>query len=390
MVWRNENNRFGFLLINRTNIMKNIFKTIILAGCIIAPTLSAVAGDEARWGSAGAEQLRINSWGRNSGWGNSNVAGVRGVESFFLNPAGIAKTGRTELAAVRTNYLAGTDIFINSFAFVQRVGQDESDFIGMSLMQFDAGNIDITTVEQPDGGVGTYRPSVFNLGLAYGKAFTNSISGGFVTRIIQESITDIRMSGVSFDFGVQYATSFNPDNTIKKDDLRLGVSFRNVGPDMRPAGDGLTYKANISGASYESSVNVRAASVQLPTLYNIGGAWDINLSKEKDKVYDYRMTLAANFNFNPYAPNFTSGGVEFAYKEILMLRTGYNYHKGAGKLETSGDAHTGFAWGISVDLLPLVGLKGDDNNTSVAIDFSHRTTNPFSGTYTFGMRINWQ
>lgn len=341
------------------------------------------AGDEARWGTGGATQLLINSWSKNSGMGNSNVAGVGGVESFFLNPAGLTKTPKTELAFARTSWLRGTDININTFAFSQKVGSEGSDFIGISLMSFDLGNIPITTEMQPDGGLGTYRPSFLNLGFGYAKKFTNAISGGFVTRIIQEQIPDVRMSGIAFDAGVQYATSLNPDSKIKKNDVRLGIALRNIGPDMRPTGDGLGYKATIQGADYESTLNQRAALVQLPSLMHIGGAMDFNLDGNRDTLsgtYFNRLTLAANFNYNPYMPNFTSVGIEYAFKEIFMLRTGYNYSEGTLSFETRNDAHTGIAFGGSVEV-PF-------GTSIVSVDYSYRHTNPFQGTHTFGLRVS--
>lgn len=370
--------------------MKNIIKSIFIVGLGFLSTQSLIAGDEARHGTAGAPQLTINSWARSSGWGNANVAGVRGVESFFLNPAGLAKTPQTELVFARTNWLRGTEININTFAFSQNVGKSGGDVIGISLMSFDLGNIPITTEMQPDGGLGTYKPSFLNLGFGYAKRFTDAISGGVVARIIQEQIPDIRTVGVAFDAGVQYAASSNPSSKVKKDDLKFGISIRNIGPDMRPTGDGLTRKATIQDGSFESSMNSRAASVQLPSLINIGGSYDIKLDPEED-IYFNRLTIAANFNFNAFSSNFTTVGLEYSYKEIFMFRTGYNYHDGSFNYETRLDAHTGICVGASVEI-PFAGknkgVAGNTNNSSVAIDYSYRHTNPFNGTHTFGLRIN--
>jgi hypothetical protein len=367
--------------------MKNTIKSICLAGLGLVVSTGLYAGDEARFGTAGASQLTINSWARSSGWGNANVGGVRGVESFFLNPAGLAKTPQTDLAFARTSWMRGTDIQINTFAFAQNVGKSGSDVIGISLMSFDMGNIEITTAQQPDGGLGTYRPTFLNLGFGYGKKFTDAISGGIVGRLVQEQIPDIRMVGLAFDAGVQYAATSNPESRVKKDDLKFGISLRNLGPDMRPAGDGLTRKATIQNAPFESSMNSRASLTQLPSLINIGGAYDIKLDAEED-VYDNRLTVAANFNFNAFAPNFTTLGLEYAYKEFLMLRAGFNYHKGAFNYETSLDAHTGLCFGMTVDV-PFAGKNKDLANdySSVAIDYSYRHTNPFGGTHTFGLRV---
>lgn len=365
--------------------MKNFVKGLILAGTGILLTATSNASDEARFGSAGAPQLTINGWARSSGWGNANVGGIRGAEAFYFNPAGLAKTPQTELIFARTAWLGGTGININNVAFTQNIGKSGSDVIGISLMSYEIGNINITTVQQPDGGLGTYRPSFMNLGFGYAKKFTKSISGGIVTRIVQEQIPDVRMVGVCFDAGVQYAASSNPDSKVKKDDLKFGISLRNIGPNMTPSGDGLTKKSTIQGAGYESSMFSRANQVQLPSLINIGGSYDFKLDKDAD-VYFNRLTLAANYNFNAFSPNITTVGLEWAYKEIFMIRTGYNFQQGGFNYETRNDALTGFCAGATVEI-PL-GSKGSDNKSTLGVDYSYRSTNPFSGTHSFGLRIN--
>ena len=75
--------------------------------------------------------------------------------------------------------------------------------LGVSLTSFDMGDIEITTVGQPDGGIGTYKPQFMNLGVGYSKLFTKTISGGVVFRIVSEGISDVKALGVAFDAGVQ-------------------------------------------------------------------------------------------------------------------------------------------------------------------------------------------
>ena len=62
---------------------------------------------------------------------------------------------------------------ISSFGFSQKVG--ESGVLGFSVMSMDFGDIEITTVELPEGGLGTYSPKFMNIGISYAKIFSNSI-----------------------------------------------------------------------------------------------------------------------------------------------------------------------------------------------------------------------
>jgi hypothetical protein len=152
-------------------------------------------------------ELLINPWARSSGWGGANSAGVRGLESQFLNVAGLAFTKKTELLFSHTNWLSGTDIGINSFGLSQKVG--ESGVLGLGVMSMNFGDIPITTVDQPEGGLGTFSPSYINIGLSYAKEFSNRIYGGITVRLVSEAIADVKASGIAFDAGVQYVTGFN-------------------------------------------------------------------------------------------------------------------------------------------------------------------------------------
>ena len=102
-------------------------------------------------------------------------------------------------------------------------------------MSLDFGNIEITTVDLPDGGIGTFSPKFMNIGLSYAKTFSNSIYGGFTLRMISEQISDLKAGGVAFDAGIQYVTG-------AKDNLKFGISLKNIGQRMSFSGDGLTFR----------------------------------------------------------------------------------------------------------------------------------------------------
>ena len=52
---------------------------------------------EERVGQAGAFELLINPWARSSGLSGANTASVRGIESVYLNVAGLTGTDKTEI-----------------------------------------------------------------------------------------------------------------------------------------------------------------------------------------------------------------------------------------------------------------------------------------------------
>ncbi len=360
--------------------MKNISKYLL--GAIIAGTLAVPAklqaGNPDRAGSAGASELLINPYARSSGWAGANSARVRGLEGQFLNVAGLAHTRKTEVIFSRCSWLGGSGININSFGLSQHVG--ETGAIGLGIVALDGGDIPITTVEQPEGGLGTYSPLFLNIGLSYSKGFSDNIFGGICLRVISEQISNVAARGVALDAGIQYVAG-------KYDQMHFGIALRNVGPKMVYKGDGLSFETIILNGTVQGNtqtVEQRAAAFELPSLLNIGGAYDFYLKKDSTGVNkSHRITVAANFRSNSFTSDQFMIGAEYGFKQYLMLRAGYCYEKGITKSETRQTAFTGPTAGVTLEL-PF----GAEKKSSFGVDYSYRFTNPFSGTHTVGIRVN--
>ena len=339
--------------------------TLLLAAFFALGT--AFAGNPDRAGSAGAGQLLINPWAASNGLAGTNMASVVGLESTFNNVAGLAFVQRNELAFSNSMYLSGTGISLNSLGFATKVG--DAGVLGLSVTSMNFGDIPITTEDLPEGGIGSFSPAFSNIGVTYAKEFSNSIYGGITLRIIGESISNVRASGVCFDAGIRYITG-------EDDRLKFGIALRNVGAPMRYAGDGLTVTATPQGADGSLTMFQRSEKYELPSLVNIGVAVDV-VSNENTVV-----TATGQFVSNSFTKDQFGGGVEATLGERLVLRGGYLWEQG---LITGGQdvstAYTGPAAGIGLNLPAGEG-------TSLKLDYSYRTTNPFNGTHTLGVKIS--
>src|SRR5690606_1629406 len=144
-------------------------------------------------------------------------------------------------------------------------------------------------------------------------------------------------------------------------------------------------KATIAGNEYETTLENRVADFNLPSLVNFGASYDFRLDNDTNTYY-HRLTVAANFVSNSFSRNQFVLGLEYGYKEFLMFRVGYVYEKGIfQELGPEGrqTAFTGFCGGVTVDV-PL----SKKNNNRFGFDYSYRSTQPFKGTHTFGIRLN--
>jgi len=325
----------------------------------------AFAGNPDRRGQAGATELQILPWARQAGWYGVNSANVRGLEAERLNVAGLALSGNTELYFSRTNWLTGSEIYMNAFGLAQRL--DESSVLALSVMSVDMGAIEITTVNNPDGGLGTFKPTIANLGLSYAKSFSNRIHGGATVRIVTEGTSDVNAAGVAFDAGIQYITG--PDDRIK-----FGIALRNVGTPITFGGDGLAARGVMQGSTVPLTLQQRSQTLELPSLMNIGGSYDIYMDQE----HENRFTIAANFTSNSFTNDQYGIGMEYGYTKKFTFRAGYQYEDAGTDPEFTQNVHTGLSLGVSVDA-PF-------NRSNFGLDYAFRATEPFGGTHLIGIR----
>ncbi len=350
--------------------MKKFIKiaTVLISVVLLHPVM---AGNPDRSGQSGASELLINPFARSSGWAGANVANARGLESQFLNVAGLAFTERTEVVLVRTDWLRGADVHINTFGLVQKVG--DAGALGLGVMSMSFGDIPITTVDHPDasGEIGRFSPSYLNVSLSYAKAFSHAIYGGINLRVISQSIPDAAAQGIAIDAGIQYVTGI-------RDQIKFGISLKNVGPRMRYSGDGMSFQGRPRGAPEEMTVQQRSAEFELPSLLNIGGAYDFILVEDR-----HTLTVAANFTSNSFTKDRFLLGVEYGLKDYLLLRAGYAYEDGLFDDAERTTALTGPAGGLSVQI-PL----SPETSSIMSLDYSYRTSNPFMGVHSIGVRVD--
>ncbi|MBI2280561.1 MAG: PorV/PorQ family protein [Bacteroidetes bacterium] len=329
--------------------MKNIRIVITLFFAGLTATTSVFAGNEDRAGEAGASQLLINPWVRSVGFGGANTASAIGLEAMNLNIAGMAFTKKTEVMFSNKTWLKGSNTFVNSFGLTQKVS--ETGVLGVSIMSMDFGDLDVTTVDLPEGDGSTFSPSYLNFDIAYAKKFSNSISGGLVVKVITESISNISSTGVAFNAGVKYVTGEN-------DRIKFGISLNNVGPSMQSTGEGLSFTNVDINTGITSTQQRKSATYQLPSLLNIGATYDFYVAAVKDSASNqikanHRITLAGNFTANSFTKDQYRLGLEYGFRNMFMVRAGYVLESTTwfdSNLRTS--AYTGPAFGGSL-IAPL-------------------------------------
>lgn len=346
--------------------MKKLYAIVLTAALFFTLQSTVEAGNPDRQGEAGAYELLMLPWARAAGLHGMNTSNASGVEAMRVNPAGIGRINSTEFVIGNGQYLVPSGVSMNALGFSTRMG--EAGALGVSLMSLDFGDIPVTTVDQPEGTGGTFNPSFFNLGLSYAYTFEEKISVGALVRGISQSISNVNAFGMALDAGVQYVSG-------ERKNFKFGISLRNIGGRMQFGGEGLADIA-VNGEEQEFRYDVQASTFELPSMLNIGLSYDWYVADVN------RISAIGNFRAHSFSRDQIGGGVEYAFRELAMLRVGYVYNIGQ-ESEGAVNAYSGLSAGVSFDV-PI--RKNSD--TRIGVDYAYRATDPFSGTHNFGLRVS--
>lgn len=350
---------------------------------LVALLLGYAQAQSERTGQAGAMELLNNVMPRSSGFNGLDMAAVDGIEGSQINPAGVARTTGTELLFAHSRWFVGSDIRINSFGISQNLGVDNGT-LGVLVTALNPGEMTRTTVNQPNGELGTYSPTLVNIGLTYARKFTERIHVGFTGRLVNQSTPDVGATGVNFDAGIQYRAG-------KLDRLKLGIALRHVGPTMAFSGDGLAARVLLRNRNdYDTSVDLPTEEFEIPATLTMGGSYDFFLGSD-----NLVLSAVAGFISNSYYYNQGGLGLEFRYKQYVAFRGSFLYEQGifgpTPGVDGRFNAYTGTALGASFRI-PIASGKydasGNPDFSKFSLDMSYRTTNPFGGTFVFGARID--
>ena len=336
-------------------------KKIILILILIATSI--YAGDVARKGTTGAEQLLIPVGARGIATGGAFLANITGLESIYYNPAGLDVYPQTEAMFSYVNYLA--DINISYFAIGTALGDFGS--IGLDLKSFDFGDIPVTTEDFPDGTGQTYSPSFLTLGFTYSKVLTDRISIGTNLKLVSENIQNTNATGFALDAGVQYRFS---------DALMIGAAVKNIGSDMSYSGQDLSSRTGIPGSipgSSSGSYEIITEGFQIPSFFQLSMTYALNINEQNNLLFAGAYT--ANNSFEDIA-NF---GLEYGFMNNFFVRGGYNF-----LVENASDYIYGLTFGAGLDYK----IGGE---VGFVFDYAFRDVKDFpSANHVFTIKLSFQ
>lgn len=364
--------------------MIRTLKVAFFCSCLFG-AFHTYGGNPDRVGQAGAAELMINPWPATSGLHGANMAKIGGLEAIRNNVAGLIGTQNTEFKLSRSKYLLGTSMNMNAFGFSTTLGERNTNAVAASITSFDIGEIERTTVFQPDGGQGTFNPSIVNISVGYAKQFSNFIKGGVAFRFISESLDDVTATGVAVNAGIQYSTNLSGG---EEKNSHFGIALRNVGTPMQFSGSGLTNRATVQGKDFPQTMRQRSNSFELPSLLTIALAQDFQLGSKDAQ----ELSISGKFISNSFSRNQFAFGTKYSLSKIIDIRAGLLYERDIFDEKNTTTVYSGPSAGFSINL-PFGDekeFKGRDKTyrSKFTFDYSYRATRNFDGVHSIGISMN--
>ncbi len=266
-------------------------------------------GEFVKVGAAGAQFLKIGVGARANALAGAYSALSGDLTSLYWNPAGIADVKRISANFSYTKWFAGFSH--NYAAFALPVG--ESFTAALNITSLSSSNIEITTIDRPEGTGRHYTVNDMAIGFSFGGYLTNQFSFGVTAKMIKNSFASLSSSGIAFDVGTMYNTEIQG--------IKLGVSISNLGTEQQYTGQDLRTTAKIVSQLNMSPIDAEyiASSYSIPIIFRAGISSDL-IDTEENK-----LTVAGEFTTSSDVKEQFALGCEYMWNKILVLRGGYRF-----------------------------------------------------------------
>jgi long-subunit fatty acid transport protein len=268
-------------------------------------------GEFSRVGAVGAQFLKIGMGARYVAMGEASVACVNDAYAMYWNPAALAEISSSNLSLTNVDWIS--DVQLNHASFGKSLG--EYSAFGVSITALSMGDMEMTTVELPEGTGEMFTASSYALAVGYARKFTDRFSAGMSGKYIWERISEETASGFAFDFGTLFYTGLKS--------LRLGMNISNLGPEMKLEGPELDayHNPQPNNPNYDNvKAKLTVDPYDLPLTFRFGMAYDLVDSPESK----FTVTMEAKHpNDNVQQASF---GGEYSWRETFSLRGGYKFN----------------------------------------------------------------
>lgn len=315
----------------------------------------ASAGEFNKVGAAGGQFLKIGIGARGNAMGGAFSSVANDLSAIFWNPAGLAEINTMAADFSYTQWFA---TYSHNFgAVAMPVGDGYT--AAFSVISLSSGDINVTTVERPDGTGSIYQVNDIAIGASFSGFLTDQFSFGVTVKYVQNAFSSVSASGVAFDIGTKYDTGIQG--------IKLGFSMHNLSTQQRYDGTDLRTTKRLNNALEMAPLDATylAYPFNLPIVFRAG------ISSEIIDMPEHKLLASADFVTLTDVPEQFMLGAEYVWNDFLAIRGGYVF--GQDQLGIAGGVglkYFGGAFGGSIDysINPTVNL-GLVNRLTIALNF---------------------
>jgi hypothetical protein len=327
--------------------MKNIKSIIYSLLVFLLAAGSVFAGGGSRNGSGGAAELLIPVGTRGIAMGGATLANSSGIEALYWNPANVARSTGYNTTAILSHMDYIADIGVEYGAIATNI--ESFGTIAFNIKSLSIDDIDVTTVDNPDGTGATFKPQFLIVGFTYATMLSDRISVGLTANYISETLDQVSASGVGFNVGVSYSNFANVQG------FNIALAIKNLGTEMKYDGSGLLTTASVSDYNRpDQYYAIEAAGFELPSSIELGASYQYNINEQN------KFVLAGVFTNNNFYGDEVKIGGEYGFNDLVFLRAGY-----ANAYELDSDYAT---FGLNAG----IGLKYNVGGINLQVDYAYQ------------------
>jgi len=288
---------------------KLVIKTLLVFIFVAFEINAQYVDNVSKRGTTAAQFLKVSQGARGTGMGSAFVAVSDDASSMFWNVAGIARQEGNSAIFDHTQWIA--DLNYNFIAGSINLG--DYGTVGVSFIGSNYGEMNVTTVDEPDGTGSVFSVSDVAFSLGWAINLTQEFSIGFNPKVIQQTIWNTSGTAFAIDMGILYDTPF--------DGLTIGMSITNLGTKLQ-----LTGTSNV--ILYDQDDATTGNNDRIPGEYSTG-SWSLPLNYVLGFSYKVLNTEMHKFVVDVDAKhpndNYESLNVggEYVFNDVIALRGGY-------------------------------------------------------------------
>ncbi|MCD6446724.1 MAG: PorV/PorQ family protein [Candidatus Marinimicrobia bacterium] len=298
-----------------------------------------IPADISKVGTHAAQFLKLEVGAKAAALGGAYVAGVDDMSALFWNPAGLAKISQQSFYGTYTSLYAG--IQHGYVAFGTQIGR--SDYFGVHVTYLNSGEMEVTTLDFPEGSGEFFSVSDLAIGVSYARKLTDRLSVGGTAKFVNETIWRETASTFGFDIGSQFDTGILG--------IKLGMAITNFSTKFKFDGPDLNIDVDtdpLYEGNPETEARLNTKEWSLPLTFRMGILVDI-LGPNSDIIKNPTHRVSLSFDANDPLDHFLrfNTGLEYAYNELLAFRAGYHLNYD----ETTFSAGVGL--NLDINSMPL-------------------------------------